>query len=156
YWAYEDRGKGFCVRVAPSGDKEWQLQYRPYPGGRGVAPKRFPLGATKVLTADEARKQAQAVLADIAKGADPLADKISKRRELTVAGLVDLFEEEGCTVLRGVRIGQPMKERNKAYTLAGLRHHVLPLIGSKRVSEVTPADIERMVRDIAAGRTAKD
>jgi len=73
-----------------------------------------------------------------------------------MTGLVDLYEKEGCYVLRGKRQGEPMKPTTKAYTMARLRHHVIPLLGSKRVSEISPADIERMVRDIAAGKTAKD
>jgi integrase len=49
-----------------------------------------------------------------------------------------------------------MKPTTKAYTLARLRHHVLPLLGTRRVSEITEGDIERFVRDVAAGKTAKD
>ncbi|WP_051614594.1 site-specific integrase [Phyllobacterium sp. UNC302MFCol5.2] len=148
--------KGFCVRVAPTGDKRWQVEYRPAPGGRGIPVKRLTLGPTAVLTADEARSAAKATLAEVAKGTDPVADKISKRRELKVTDLIDLYEREGTVVQRGVNIGKPLAPRNKAYTLAALRHHVVPLLGNKRVSEVMANDIERMVRDIAAGKTAKD
>jgi len=49
-----------------------------------------------------------------------------------------------------------MKPKTKAYTIARLRHHVVPLLGSRRVTDITSTDIERMVRDIAAGKTAKD
>jgi integrase len=49
-----------------------------------------------------------------------------------------------------------MKPKTKQFTLARLHHHVLPLLGSKKVSEVRPADIERFVRDVEAGKTAKD
>ena len=153
---FDSEVTGFCVRVSPSGDKLWQLEFRPFPGGRGVAVKRMTLGAANVLTPDDARKTAQKTLADVAKGVDPVADKISKRREMTIGNLIDLYENEGCKVQRGIRIGQPMKARNKAYTISGLRHHVIPLIGDMRISEVTSADIEQLVRDIAGGKTAKD
>jgi integrase len=49
-----------------------------------------------------------------------------------------------------------MKDRTKAYTIARLRHHVLPLLGNKRISEIGPAEIERFVRDVAVGKTARD
>ena len=49
-----------------------------------------------------------------------------------------------------------MKPMTKNYTLARLRHHVLPLLGSKRVSDVRGKDIVRFVADMAAGKTAKD
>jgi len=49
-----------------------------------------------------------------------------------------------------------MKERTKAYTLARLRHHVVPLLGRKRVSEVDAGEIERFVMNVTAGKTASD
>src|SRR3546814_14278389 len=49
-----------------------------------------------------------------------------------------------------------MKPLTKQYTLARLRHHVVPLLGSRRVSEVNAGDIERFFRDVEAGRTARD
>jgi hypothetical protein len=49
-----------------------------------------------------------------------------------------------------------MKERTQRYTIARLRHHVAPLIGHKRLTEIMPGDIERFVRDVAAGKTARD
>ena len=49
-----------------------------------------------------------------------------------------------------------MKPRTKAYTIARLRHHVVPLLGRKRVSEVGAGEIERFVRDVTNGKTAKD
>ncbi len=153
---YDMELKGLSVRVAPSGDKRWQVEYRPHPGGRDTHKKRMTLGATNVLTADQARDQAKAVLADAAKGADPAQERLEKRREIRMSDLVDIYENEGCYVLRGTRIGKPMAPKTKAYTLARLRNHVVPLIGRKRVSEVTAADIEQMARDIAAGKTAKD
>jgi integrase len=50
----------------------------------------------------------------------------------------------------------PMKKRTKDYTLARLRHHVVPLLGRRRVSEIDAGDIERFVRDVTSGKTAKD
>jgi integrase len=70
--------------------------------------------------------------------------------------LIDLYEAEGCFVQRGIRQGEPMKARTRAYTLARLRHHVIPLLGHKRVSEIDAGEIERFARDVAAGKTARD
>ena len=148
--------KGFGIRVMPSGAKTWQVEYRPHPGGRGVDKKRIAIGAANTITADEARKKAREILAAAAKGEDPAKERSERRREMKVAGLIDLYEADGCYVLRGMRQGEPMKPATKAFTLARLRHHVVPLLGSKRVTDVTPTDVERMVRDIAAGKTARD
>ncbi|RWG80228.1 MAG: DUF4102 domain-containing protein [Mesorhizobium sp.] len=156
YRVFDAELKGFCVRVAPGGGKLWQVEYRPYPGGRNVPKKRVTLGATNVLTPDDARKMAKNTLAQVTRGADPARARKEKREEHTMASLIDLYEEEGGKILRGRRQGQPMKPRYKAWQLNRFRHHVLPLLGNKRISEITPADVERMVKDISAGKTATD
>ena len=43
---------------------------------------------------------------------------------MKVSVLIDLYEVEGCFVQRGIRQGEAMKERTKAYTIARLKHHV--------------------------------
>ena len=152
---FDSEVKGFSVRVGPSGDKRWQLDYRPHPGGRNIPKKRLTIAVVGVLTPDEAAR-AKAALAEIAKGNDPVAEKIAARNEKTIADLIQLYEEKGCRILRGKRRGQPMKPRNKAYTMNGLRHHVVPLIGKERASTITIATIDDMASAITAGKTAKD
>jgi integrase len=114
------------------------------------------LGTYPKVKAPAARDAAGKVLAAAALGRDPAGDRAAKRREMTVADLVDLYETDGCFVQRGIRQGQPMKPTTKAYTMARLRHHDVPLLGTKRVSEVTEADVERFAREVARGKTAKD
>ncbi|UIJ98604.1 Arm DNA-binding domain-containing protein [Rhizobium leguminosarum] len=94
---YDAELKGFSVRVAPSGDKRWQVEYRPHPGGRDIPKKRMTLGATNVLTAEQAREQAKAILAEAAKGADPAAERLEKRREIKMSDLIDVYEKGGAT-----------------------------------------------------------
>jgi integrase len=85
-----------------------------------------------------------------------MGDLAAKRREMTVSALVDLYEEEGCVVQRGTRIGTPMKDLTKQYTMARLRHHVVPLLGKRKISEVTAGDVESFAKQVASGATAKD
>ncbi|WP_337184170.1 integrase arm-type DNA-binding domain-containing protein [Shinella sp.] len=156
YIVYDSDLKGFAIRVAPTGVKTWQVEYRPYPGGRGVSKRRMALGSSTSVTPDEARKKAKDVLAAVANKEDPAKDRSERRKELKVSDLIDLYEKEGCYILRGKRLGEPMKPNTKAYTLARLSHHALPLLGKLRISEATSRDIEKMVKDITAGKTAKD
>jgi hypothetical protein len=114
------------------------------------------IGRYDVLTINEARTQAKALLGAVAKGDDPAGERHKRRREMTISALIKLYELEGCVVQRGVRQGTPMKERTKTYTLARLRHHVVPLLGRKRVSEVDAGEIERFVMKVTAGKTARD
>lgn len=147
---------GFGLRVEASGTKTFIVRYRADGGGR-TAPRRFAtVGRFGPLTVDEARRQARVLLGAAAKGEDPAGDRQARRREITMAALIDFYEVEGCFVQRGLRQGEPMKARTKAYTVARLRHHVVPLLGRKRASEIGPSEIERFVRDVAAGKTARD
>lgn len=86
----------------------------------------------------------------------PALERQARRREMTMSALIDLYEAEGCFVQRGIRQGEPMKTRTRAYTLARLRHHVVPLLGHKRASEIDAGEIERFARDVATGKTARD
>ncbi len=147
---------GFGLRVEPSGSKSFVARYRAEGRGRGAPQRQTTVGRYGVITLAQARAAATKVLAKAELGLDPAGDLAAKRREMKVAALVDLYEAEGCVVQRGVRQGEPMKPTTKAYTLARLRHHVVPLLGARRVSEITEGDIERFVRDVAAGKTAKD
>jgi integrase len=156
YVVYDDKLTGFGMRILPSGVKTWQVEYRPHPGGRGVPKRRMSLGATTKVTPDQARKLAQSILHRVAIGEDPMKDKSAKRKQMTVAGLVDEYEKDGCRILRGKRQGEEMKPLTRQYTLSRLRHHVVPLLGKKGVTDVTHKDVETMSRDIAAGKTAKD
>ena len=147
---------GFGVRIETSGSKTFIVRYRTDGGGR-TAPRRFmAIGRYGTVTLDEARKQARLLLSAAAIGNDPAVERQARRKELRISDLVDLYEAEGCFVQRGKRQGDPMKDTTKAYTLARLRHHVVPLLGNKRIGEVNAADIEGFVRDVALGRTAKD
>jgi len=114
------------------------------------------IGRYGSLTPDQARKQAKIVLGSVAAGADPAGDLKAKRSEMTMSALLEFYEEHGCVVQRGKRIGEPMKPLTKQYTLSRLRHHVLPLLGHRRATEITSGDIERFCADVTAGRTAKN
>ena len=156
YHVWDTRLAGFGLRVEKSGTKTFVLRYRADSGGRS-APRRFmTVGRFGPLTVDEARRQARLLLASAATGDDPAGERQKKRKEMTVTQLVNLYESEGCFVQRGIRQGEAMKDRTKAYTLGRLKHHVVPLLGHKRVTEVGTGEIERFVRDVGVGKTAKD
>lgn len=156
YEIWDSQVSGFGVRIGLTGIKTFVVRYRAEGGGRN-APKRYvTVGRYGALTVEQARKKAKEVLASVTVGNDPASERNAKRLELKVSGLIDLYEEEGCYIQRGMRQGEPMKERTKTYTIARLRHHVVPLLGTKRVTEVGAGDIERFFRDVTTGKSASD
>ena len=146
---------GFFLRVMPTGARAWGFQYRAG-SGRAAPKKRISIAAAGKVTPEQARTIARGLAADVTKGLDPAGEKARKAAEMDVTALVDLYEAEGCFVQRGVRQGEPMKAITKAYTVARLRHHVIPLLGRKKINDVGAGDVERFVRDVTAGRSAKD
>ena len=145
--------KGFGVRVTPTGNASYIVEYRPSGGGRNTAKKRMNIGRVGEITPHQARNIARDKLTDVRKGNDPLADRQTKRREIRLTELIEYWERESPP---GKRTGRPMTERTRAYTLARLRHHVVPILGKKRVSEVTVEDINDMIRRVSAGETKRD
>lgn len=142
YW--DEQLKGFGLKVSPKGKKVYVCQYR-VGGGAGTLSKRHTLGAHGVLTPDEARVEAKKILGLAANGQDPALEKQHRRKQLTVAELCDRYIEEGCAT-------------KKASTLATdrgrIERHIKPLLGKKKVPDVTRADIKRFLQDVANGKTA--
>ncbi len=135
---------GFGVRVRPSGAKSFIAMYRV--GGRNSLPKKVTIGSYPKLTVEQARNEAKAILAKAALGTDTAAEKAKKNAEMTLAQLCDLYMIEGV-------------DNKKASTLVSdksrISSHIKPLLGKKRIGEIKRTDIERMMRDIANGKTAR-
>jgi integrase len=155
YHVWDNEVLGFGLRVEPGGTKTYVVKYRAGDGGRRAEQKLVTLGRHGALAPEQARKLAKQVLANVIIGTDPASELKERRRRMTVADLIDLYEAEGCFIQRGKRQGEPMKERTKAYTIARLRHHVVPLLGRRVAAEINAGDVERFVRDVEAGKTAR-
>src|SRR5688572_16655087 len=72
---------GFILRVRPSGRHSYYAVY-----GRN---RWHLLGTTDVLSAPEAREECRKVLADVAKGADPVAAKRQAKKDITFEAFID-------------------------------------------------------------------
>ena len=82
-----------------------------------------------------------------ASGKDPAALKQRKRAANTVSELCELYLAEGCAT---------KKESTIATDRGRIERHIKPLLGRKGVADVSRADIERFLSDVALGRTKAD
>lgn len=86
---FDDSMPGFGVRIAPSGRKTFVLQYRV--AGRT---RRLSLGQYGTLSLGQAKRLAQAKLAEVSQGGDPSADRKRDRALPTLAEVCERFFEE--------------------------------------------------------------
>lgn len=144
--------KGFGVRMKPSGAAAFLIQYRNAEGRT----RRQVIGKVGTLTPDEARTLAIAKLAAVAKGGDPAEDRQVDRASMTVEQLCTRYIE---ATKKGLIMGKHRRPK-KASTLATdcgrIKRHIVPLLGRRKVKDLTTPDINRFMRDVAAGKTAAD
>jgi integrase len=112
------------------------------------------IGRHGMLTPDEARDKAKAILGDVVGGADPAAEKMAARKAMTVAELCDLY-------LADAEAGRLLTRRRgakKTSTLLTDRgriiRHIKPVLGRLPVAAVDRADVERFMHAVAEGKTA--
>ena len=142
-WDQEVRGFGIRARVG--GAKTYILHYRAGTG-RGAPLRKLTIGKHgSPWTPDMARTEAKRLLGLIASGEDPAERRATERKALTLAELCDLYLAEGAT---------HKKPSTLKADLGRIVHHIKPLLGRVRVDKVARADIERLLIDVKAGKTA--
>jgi integrase len=148
-FVWDNRLPGFGLRVKPGGGKSFLIQYR----NRHGRSRRFTFGRYGVLTPDEARKRARQLLAAVAEGADPAADRASDRAALTVAALCDeyLAKARAGQILRG---GKAKKGSTLTTDAGRIERHIKPLLGARAVKELTRQDVADLRDAMIAGKTA--
>jgi len=135
YFIWDDDIPGFGLRVLPSKRKSYIVQYR-----AGRRSRRMSIGLSTVLTCEQARTRAIAIVAAAKNGEDPAAKRDADRQAITVKELAERFDKEHISV------------RVKESTAKGYRRMlervIIPALGRHRVTEVTRADIAKIHHDL--------
>lgn len=142
---------GFGARRQQSEAVSYVLFYRTKEGRQ----RWFTIGKHGApWTPESAREEARRLLGEAAHGTDPAADKQSKRKAKTVTELCDSYLSDA----KAGRILTRNRAAKKASTLAidvgRIERHIKPLLGRRAVTTVTREDVEAVLHDIAAGKTA--
>ena len=94
-WLWDAETKGFGLRVRSSGRKVYLVEYRPGAGGRSAPKRRHTIGVHgSPWTPDSARDEARRVLALVAQGRDPGAERSAARNGDTFAEFAAAFVEK--------------------------------------------------------------
>jgi integrase len=142
---WDSEVRGFGLKVTPAGVKVYVLQYH-VGSGRNARRRRLVIGRHgSPWTPETARIEAKRLLGEVAKGLDPLEQRQQERKMMTIAELCDLYLAEG--------VGHK-KPTTLLSDRARIEHHIKQLLGKRRLDQVMRADVERLLIDVKAGKTA--
>ena len=144
YRLWDSELKGFGLKVSTKGLKTYFVWYR---AGEGrAAPRReYTIARHGEMTPDEARDEAAKVLSRVRLGQDPQANRHRARGEMDIAALCDLYLKDGVATKKPATL---VTDKSR------IRAHIKPLLGKRPLSSVTTADVAKLMRDIAAGKSA--
>jgi integrase len=145
---WDSQLKGFGLKVTPAGRKVYVLQYRM--GGRGLPVKRFTIGNHGDYTPNQARDVAEKLRGGIRNNVDPGVAKrkaiADQRAAITIKQLCEQYLENP----------PPKKSSTLATDKGRIIRHIVPLLGSRPVRDVTAGDIQRFMTAVATGKTKAD
>jgi len=134
---YDSEVTGLGIRVTAAGNRTFILNYTRKADRRE---RRYTIGRYPSWEVGPAREEAKRLRRAVDAGGDPLGDLEKTRSEPTVAELCARFNEEHLSVKR--------PRTRESYTQA-IRTHVIPMLGTFKVSAVRFDDMKKLHRRIS-------
>lgn len=140
---YEDGGRGFGIRIEPSGRKSFFLEYR-FGEGKERRNRVLTIGQYPRVSLTKARSVAGQSLDQIEQGIDPGTNKqttkITNRNALTVSDLVEEYLDKWAKVQK--------KEKSWKEDQRLLRKDIIPAMGRKKAKDIRRRDIVLLLDEI--------
>lgn len=135
---WDDLVKGFGARVTANGARSFVLNYWSAGHQRSMTLGSFPGLKTK-----DARAWAKEEKKEVARGADPVADKAARREaELRLKGMDGLVAE-----YRRVHLPKKAKSSQRGDEWL-LDSYVIPVFGKKKIASITRLDVQEFQRGL--------
>lgn len=135
-WEADSNVPGLGVMVLPSGVRTWYLRFRE-PGGKQQTHK---IGRDGIVNKTIARQEAHKILAEVAKGHAPATARKQRLLAPTMVQLQARMEKEHYATLRA----KTASNYEQIWRL-----HITPAIGSRRVPEITRAQVVELLSKVA-------
>jgi len=148
YLIWDDELPGFGLRVFSSGKRSYVIQYRT----RGRS-RRYTIGLHGAWAPETARREAKVQLGRVAGGDDPVEDRQLDHKAITVKELCTRYLADLQAGLILGKGGRPKKASTIITDTGRIERHIIPLIGTRRVKDLTKTDINKVLKDIMAGKT---
>lgn len=138
YQIFDDQIRGLAARINRSGARAFTLDYR-YAGRQ----RRMTIGRWPEWSVTAARERAKELRREIDLGEDPLAQRDDIRVAPRIVDLIERYLSEHCAKLAPTNASDQASMMNKL---------VAPRWGQRLVTEITKADVDRLLAKIAQGR----
>lgn len=134
YIEWDTELEGFGVRVQPTGRKVYMVRYRVRDAKR--TQRKQNVARCSDMPPDRARDLARKIFAQVAEGIDPMKAREEEKGAPTVQLMQARYMKEHAKPFK--------KERSAELDEKNWRMHILPVLGEKRVKDVTRADILKL------------
>jgi hypothetical protein len=135
---YDEEVTGFAICVYRSGRRAFVLRYRI--AGRS---RHLTIGSWPDCSVTAAREEAKRLKRAVDAGNDPLGNRIDHRNAPTMSDLIDRYLREHAVQLA---------PRSFSDRTSLLRKLVEPEWGTRKVADITPEDVDRLLAKISKGR----
>ncbi len=149
-WLWDDELARFAFGLKPSGAGAFVVVYR----NRQRKQRQVLVGRYGVVTPEQARSAARAMLAEVDAGRDPAEARAEDREAIDVEELCRQYLAAAHAGLVKTRFGKPKKASTIAIDEGRVARHIVPLIGRKLARDLRRADVQRMADAITQGKTA--
>jgi integrase len=147
---WDEKLRGFGLRVKPGGLKSFLIQFR----NRQGRSRRLTVGNYGRLTPDRARREARRLLGEVDRGLDPVEQRLEERNAIIVADLCrEYLAKAGAGLIIG-RKGLPKKASTLEIDRGRISRHIIPVLGKKPLRDLTSADVKRFLEAVVSGKTA--